>query len=261
MRILLCVLFIQVLIIMFFVFIGANFPWFLLVSLDFNDQAHHGFYYVTVWLVHTATTLNPVIYAAKYPQFQKCFKKFVNRLFCNQLFETRVNSVAALHKNMSQFHHNNNQNNNNNIGNNNHDNINNIGNNKHDINNIGNNNDDNDIANRDRSNININNSNDKINNITSHDDNEAKQNNLSSARKTRGRKLSRQSQHESYEQWKWQQLRVLSWSHHAAKHTLSDFSGQPSQLAWSRYLDFHQLVKLQLEINFSQFFTIFIDKC
>ena len=209
MRILLCVLFIQVLIIMFFVFIGANFPWFLLVSLDFNDQAHHGFYYVTVWLVHTATTLNPVIYAAKYPQFQKCFKKFVNRLFCNQLFETRVNSVAALHKNMSQFHHNNNQNNNNNNNNNNLDNTNNIGNNKHDINNIGNNNDDNDIANSDRSNININNSNDKINNITSHDDNEAKQNNLSSARKTRGRKLSRQSQHESYEQWKWQ-LRVLS---------------------------------------------------
>ena len=59
---------------MFFVFIGANFPWFLLVSFDFNDRAHHGFYYVTVWLVHTATTLNPVIYAAKYPQFQKCFK-------------------------------------------------------------------------------------------------------------------------------------------------------------------------------------------
>ncbi|XP_075265957.1 melatonin receptor type 1B-like isoform X1 [Convolutriloba macropyga] len=79
----------RVLLMMFGAFLIANFPWFILVTFDFKDRVYHGVYYVTVWLVHTATTLNPIIYAAKYPQFQKCFKMMISGMCCCQIFDTR----------------------------------------------------------------------------------------------------------------------------------------------------------------------------
>ena len=76
----------KTLLVMFIIFVTGNLPWFILMSFDFNDTAPHSLYYITVWTIHTASVLNPVIYATKYPLFQKAFKKIIRGIFCGLCF-------------------------------------------------------------------------------------------------------------------------------------------------------------------------------
>ena len=81
----------KTLIIMFVAFLLANFPWFTLMTFDFNDEAPHSFYYISIWIIHTGAVLNPIIYASKYPQFQVAFKKILKILSCGLCFKSVAN--------------------------------------------------------------------------------------------------------------------------------------------------------------------------
>ena len=80
----------KTLIIMFLVYFFANLPWFIVVAFDFDDSAHQSLYYLTVWSFHTGSTLNPLIYAANYPQFRRCFKVILKKLLCGFCINAEV---------------------------------------------------------------------------------------------------------------------------------------------------------------------------
>jgi len=86
----------KTLIIMFVAFLLANFPWFTLMTFDFNDEAPHSFYYISVWIIHTGAVLNPIIYASKYPQFQDSFKKILKAVSCGLCFRGGPSSNKSM---------------------------------------------------------------------------------------------------------------------------------------------------------------------
>ena len=85
----------RTLVIMFGVYIVCNLPWFAVVTFDFDDTAHHSLYYLSVWTFHTGSTLNPLIYAANYPQFRKSFMLIIKKLSCGLLHRKTTSTITS----------------------------------------------------------------------------------------------------------------------------------------------------------------------